>query len=74
MTNHEHHSHGAKHEHDHGHGARRRKPLHQDWRLWTAIVLMLAAMILYVLSDNEAFAPGGPGEKMPAAPAPAAAP
>jgi hypothetical protein len=76
MTNHEHHSHGTKHkpEHEHAHGSHRRKPIHHDWRLWAVVALMLAAMVLYVLSDNEALAPGGKGEPMPAAPAPAAGP
>src|SRR5579863_7752818 len=76
MTNHEHHSEGGKHdqhghghEHGHGHPGGRRRPIHHDWRLWAAVVLMLGAMALYVLSDNEAFAPGGTGETMPAAPA-----
>ncbi|HEY1603886.1 MAG TPA: hypothetical protein VGG64_30070 [Pirellulales bacterium] len=77
MTNHEHHSHEEKHEHGHGHpqghqhGAHKRRGVHKDWRLWI-VVLMLIAMGIYVLSDNEALQPGGKGEAMPAAPAPAA--
>jgi hypothetical protein len=38
------------------------------------VVLMLAAMAAYVRSLDEELAPGGTGEKMPAAPAPAAGP
>jgi hypothetical protein len=33
--------------------------LHRDWRFWVAIVLMLAAMAAYVLSNDEALQPGG---------------
>ena len=27
---------------------------HHDWRFWTALILMIAAMLYYVLSDNFA--------------------
>ena len=30
------------------------KRAHHDWRFWTALVLMLAAMLYYILSDNFA--------------------
>jgi hypothetical protein len=45
-----------EHQHEHGHheGPPRRK-LHHDWRLWLVVGLMLAAMFMYVLSDNEQF-------------------
>jgi hypothetical protein len=35
------------------------KRLHRDWRAWVVVLLMLAAMMAYVLSDNEALQPGG---------------
>ena len=62
------------HDHSHHHGhpnhqshPHEKKPIHHDWRFWTAIVLMLAAMGYYVLSDNEFLQPGnGDGEPMPA--------
>jgi hypothetical protein len=56
-----------KHEHEHGHVSKRR--LHKDWRVWAALVLMLAAMLAYVLSDDESLQPGGgrPQATMPAA-------
>lgn len=42
--------------------AKRRHPPHKDWRLWTAVVLMLAAMFAYVISDDEALAPNAEPE------------
>ena len=53
-----------KHEHGHHQGPSRRK-LHHDWRLWLVVGLMLAAMLIYVLSDNERFGLGGGTAKMP---------
>ena len=49
----------------------KRRPIHHDWRLWAAVVLMLGAMVLYVLSGqrgvrtrrhgrDHARGPGGP--------------
>jgi hypothetical protein len=35
------------------------KRMHHDWRFWFAVVLMLAAMAMYVLSDNELLGPRG---------------
>jgi len=64
MTHHEHH--GSSEQHGHG---QRRRPLHHDWRLWVAVLLMLLAMFAYVASDNEALAPGGDKQPVPAAPA-----
>lgn len=32
---------------------------HKDWRVWTAIILMLAAMFVYVMTDDESLQPGG---------------
>jgi hypothetical protein len=33
------------------------KRAHQDWRFWVGLVLMLAAITIYVLSDDLAFLP-----------------
>ena len=44
------------HKHDHKHHEQQhsgRKPLHHDWRAWVVVVLMLVAMAIYVLTDNE---------------------
>ncbi len=58
-----------KHEYEHHEGPSRRK-LHRDWRLWFAIGLMLAAMLVYIFSDNERFGFGrGRPNKSPPVPA-----
>ena len=42
---------------------------HRDWRPWVAVILMLAAMVGYVLSDDESLRPASRGSnRMPAAP------
>lgn len=64
----QHHHHGSSEKHEPGHSGRRR-PLHHDWRVWVAVLLMLLAMFAYVASDNEALAPGGDKQPVPAAPA-----
>jgi hypothetical protein len=57
-----------QHDHDQHHGPPRRK-LHRDGRLWLVVGLMLAAMFMYVLSDNERFGPGrGTGNISPPVP------
>ncbi len=59
---------GSKHKHDHGryHGPAWKR-LHRDWRAWAVVLLMLAAMAAYVLSDDEALRPdGGVQQPMPA--------
>jgi hypothetical protein len=33
------------------------KRAHHDWRFWVALILMLAAIAIYVLSDDLAFLP-----------------
>jgi hypothetical protein len=30
---------------------------HHDWKFWVALSLMLAAMVIYVMSDNLVFRP-----------------
>jgi hypothetical protein len=60
-------SHEQHKHHDHQHKAS--KPWHQDWKTWTAVVLMLAAMLVYVFSVDESVGPGADetGIEMPAA-------
>lgn len=53
---HKQHSHGH-HEHSSGHAGK--GGIHRDWRLWVAVVLMLAAMGAYVATMDEAVLPGG---------------
>jgi hypothetical protein len=42
--------------HDHGPYWKR---AHRDWRFWVGLVLMLAAITIYVLSEDLAFLPHG---------------
>lgn len=62
----QHNQHGHGHHQQHHHTAPKRG-LHKDWRLWTAVVLMLVAIAAYVLSLDEEVQPGG--QPNPAAPA-----
>ena len=44
---------------------------HQDWRMWLAVVLMLALMCVYVMTDSLSLRPGRPArEPTPATNAP----
>jgi hypothetical protein len=52
------HEHAHKGDHAH-HPGPVWKRLHHHWWMWIAVLLMLAAMAVYVLSDNEMFRPGG---------------
>lgn len=45
------------------------KQVHRDWKFWTAVVLMIAALGVYVLSVDESLQPGGETKQpTPAAP------
>jgi hypothetical protein len=54
------------HEH-HGNQPPRNRPIHHQWWFWAAVVLALAAMVVYVMTDFEAIGPGGKGQQVPAA-------
>jgi hypothetical protein len=55
MTHHDHDKHGQHHHQG--------KPKSKtNWLVWIGVVLMLGAMLMYVLSDDEAIQPGGPPE------------
>ena len=43
------------------------KRAHRDWRLYVVVFLMLAAMIIYLMTDDLAWGP--PGEPQPPVPA-----
>jgi hypothetical protein len=59
-----------KHNYHRSHGPAWKR-LHRDWRAWVVVLLMLAAMVIYVLSDNESLRPGGgTRQPVPAAPGP----
>ena len=34
------------------------KHAHRDWRVWTAVVLMLALILVYVMTDSLSLRPG----------------
>lgn len=48
-------SHDAEHRRLHD-----RRPFHKDWRVWTAVVLILAAMASYILTNDEVMHPTTP--------------
>jgi len=33
------------------------KKLHKDWRVWLAVIIMLAAIIMYVLTLDDSIVP-----------------
>ncbi len=41
------------HHHRHPGTGQPRKKLHKDWRMWVAVVLMLAAILIYVLTLDD---------------------
>jgi hypothetical protein len=41
------------HHHRHPGTGQPRKKLHKDWRIWVAVVLMLAAIVIYVLTLDD---------------------
>lgn len=54
------------HDHKNHHTAQGKRPIHRDWRTWVAVGLALAAMLAYVLSNDESLQPAGDGPPMPA--------
>lgn len=60
-------SHGNHHDHNHPQHTGGRG-LHKDWRAWTVVLIMVAAMAVYVLSFDESIEPGEPEQQeVPAA-------
>ena len=52
----------SHHKHDHHYQqSNKKKGAHKDWKTWFVIGLMLLAMFLYVISNDEALPPGDPG-------------
>jgi len=49
------------------HPQRKDRKLHRDWRIWLAVVLMLGAMAIYLLTMDEAIVPGRPAVGQPPA-------
>jgi len=51
----QHHHHEGSQKHTHrGNQNPYWKRIHKDWRLWVAVVIMLAAILIYVLSLDDA--------------------
>ena len=68
-------THGAQdHDHKHREHAHNQqgpwwKHVHRSWLFWTGLVLMVVAMVVYVLTQNESVGPGGKvNPQMPASP------
>lgn len=59
--------------HQHNHHPQQKQPFDKVWRVWkivvwTAVVLMLFAMGIYVATNDESVAPGvAPAQQVPAA-------
>jgi hypothetical protein len=53
--------------HKHEHAPSKSPPIHHKWWFWAAVLLMLAAMGMYVASQDESLGPGG--QVQPAVPA-----
>jgi hypothetical protein len=52
--------------HDEAHKeGKRRRPLHQHWGVWIGVVLMLAALAVYMLTNREVLNPAAPGAETP---------
>jgi len=53
------HRHHGEHDHDSDYQAQRPywTRAHRDWKFWVALSLMLAAMVIYVMSEDLAFRP-----------------
>ncbi len=64
------HKQGHQKQHGKSQSSKKKKGLHQDWRTWV-VVLMLVGMVIYVFSDDERITPEGEQQGMPAAEAPA---
>jgi hypothetical protein len=41
------------------------KRAHRDWRIWVAVLLMIAGMVVYVMSEDLSFRPRGPSQPPP---------
>lgn len=63
----------ANKSHEHNHHkthAATKTAWHQDWRTWTVVLLMLAAMAVYVFSVDESLGPAATPDQTEEAAAP----
>ena len=73
MSEHESRGHHRDHHAASQHGENRGwwRQAHKDWRVWTVVALMLLAMVIYVMTMDEAIQPGGKvNQPVPAAAGP----
>jgi hypothetical protein len=57
------HNHGGHHHED-----KPRRQYHKDWRVWVAVLAMLAALATYVLTNDETLRPAPSQPSAPVAP------
>ncbi|HET6326933.1 MAG TPA: hypothetical protein VFG04_19800 [Planctomycetaceae bacterium] len=57
QAHHDHPGHHAGHHTDHQHENKPGKQYHKDWRVWVALVVILAAMATYVITNGEVIRP-----------------
>ena len=57
MANQSHQFPGSERHHRKDKGESRVRGLHKDWRVWVALLLMLAAIFAYVLSLDDSIIP-----------------
>ncbi len=57
QQHHDHPGHRAGHHTDHQHADKPGRQYHKDWRVWTVLVVILAAMATYVLTNGEVLRP-----------------
>jgi hypothetical protein len=61
---------GKDHHASHHAHEKPRRQFHKDWRVWTIVIVLLAAMAIYVVTNDEVLRPGpGPQQPVPGAPA-----
>jgi len=63
MNDRNHHGHGSDHSSFQESHRPYWKRMHHDWRLWVGVVLMLAAVIIYVVSEDFAWLPRGQSQQ-----------
>lgn len=62
MTKHEHEKHSASGHAEQHYDKTASRGWHKSWVTWVVVVLMLAAMVVYILSLDNEIVPGEPGQ------------
>ncbi len=61
----QHHDHPGHHHHNHEghhHEGKPGRQFHKDWRIWLAVVVLLVALGIYVLTNGEVLRPAPPAQ------------